>query len=160
MKKLLIVTAMLVTPSLSWAMCIATAPNLVLLRVDACQSVEIDASYSRPPAHASHERGTGIRGVLITGWVLKSELVWDGNAETADYLMDMGKASVDKPGTFFLEGRAYKVCPTLVGTEKTFISERPCCDVIPAKGICLAPSPIAIVREENVPQQWRKWEAE
>ncbi|MGI9263485.1 MAG: hypothetical protein ACR2QU_01065 [Gammaproteobacteria bacterium] len=159
MKKLLVFVAILAWPSLSWAMCAATAKNLLRVRVQACQSIKINASYSRPQAHAAHKQGSSVTGVLVTGWVLDSELVWNGNEETADYLVDIDKVPVNEAATFFIKGQANRLCPMMIGKEKTFISDRPCCDVIPAKGMCLVPSPIVIVKEENVPQRWQKREA-
>jgi hypothetical protein len=157
MRKLLIVIAILATPSAGWTMCAATAKNLIRVGVQTCQSTKINASYSRPPAHAAHKQGSSITGVLVTGWVLESELVWTGSEEAADYFVDTEKVPVKKAVTFFLEGQANRLCPTMAGKEATFISDRPCCDVIPAKGVCLVPSPIVIVKEEKVPQRWRKW---
>ena len=157
MRRLLIFIAIKAAPSAGWTMCAATAKNLILVGVQTCQSTRINASYSRPPAHAAHKQGSSITGVLVTGWVLESELVWAGDEKAADYFVDTEKVPVKKAATFFLEGQANRLCPTMIGKEATFITERPCCDVIPAKGVCLVPSPIVIAKEEKVPQRWRKW---
>jgi len=143
--------------SVGRAMCAATTKNLLRVEVYACQQIRIGASSSRPPAHALHKRGSSITGVLITGRVLESELVWEGNSSDADYLMEIAKISPDESRTFFLSGNASKICSALVGTEKPFITERPCCDVIPADGICLVPSTMTIVKEEKRPERWTKW---
>ena len=145
------------TVSAGRAMCAATTENLVRVEVYACQQIKIGASSSRPPAHAIHKRGSSITGILITGRVIESEIVWDADSNDAAYLVEAGKVSPGESSTFFLNGNASKICSVLVGTEKTFITERPCCDVIPADGVCLVPWSMTIVKEEKRPERWTKW---
>ena len=144
-------------PSFGYPMCAATTKNLVRIKVDACQEVRIDASSSRPPAHSIHKPGSTISGVLVTGTVIESTIVWDDDQSMAEYLMDGGKTHTDETITFFMSGKAANVCPAIVGREKTFVTDRPCCDLLPARGLCLVPSPILIFKQEPRPGRWRKW---
>ncbi len=142
------------------AMCAATTQNLVRLEVYACQQMTILASDTKRPAHRIHRRGSKITGALITGTVIESALVWDGDPRVAEYLFETGKLTVNESGTLFLRGAASKICPKLLGTEATFVTDRPCCDVIPADGLCLVPATIIIAKEERFPERWTIWSSQ
>lgn len=152
----LFLAGLVVVPS-AYAMCLATTKNLVRLEVHACQPVTIHASSSKPPAHAIHRRGSRIAGALVTGRVVESTLVWDGDASMAEYLFETGAAATDETSTFFLRGDASELCPDLIGTEATLVTDPPCCDTLPADGICLVPSTLPIARLEDDPDRWVEW---
>ncbi|MDT8321977.1 MAG: hypothetical protein RQ826_15775 [Xanthomonadales bacterium] len=139
------------------AMCAATTQNLVRLEVSACQQVKIRASDSPPAAHRMHRRGSCITGAMVTGRVISSTLVWDGDPGRAEYLVTGGKLPTDAFGTFFLGANASKTCPTLLGTEATLVTNRPCCDMLPADGLCLVPAAIPIAQVEKQPERWIEW---
>jgi hypothetical protein len=142
------------------AMCVATTRNLIHLEVTSCQRVEIHASASKPPAHPAHKRGSSITGTLITGRVVESKLVWDGDARSAEYMVESKTMKAWESTTLFLRGNASSICPELVGTAATFVTNPLCCDVIPADGLCLVPGTIPIVQEEKRPERWTTWESQ
>ena len=156
-RSLVLAIAGLLVVQLTHAMCVATTKNLVRLEVYACQRIKIDASSSRPPAHTIHRPGSSVIGTLITGRVIESALVWDGDSSNAAYLYETEKVATDESSTFFLRADASKICPKLLRKEATFVTDRPCCDVLPADGLCLVPATMTIVKEEKNPERWTKW---
>lgn len=157
MKHLLALLALLALPQMVGAMCAATTENLLRVEVFACQQVKIGASASRPPAHRLHKKGSSVSGALITGRVVVSERVWLGDERMAEYVMADRIAPLDESSTFFLPGNAARLCPALIKREKTFVTGRPCCDVLPGSGLCLVPGTLAVIHEEKNPRRWQKW---
>jgi uncharacterized protein (TIGR02246 family) len=153
-----VATALLAAPA-GHAMCVATTQNLLRVGVLQCQPIRIGASHPGNRSHAVHKRGSSVTGVLITGQVLDSEVVWDSRWTTeSDYVAQLPRVPTGQQHSFFLQGSADDICAGYVGTERIFITERPCCDVIPARGLCLVPAALAIVREEDSPERWEKWQ--
>lgn len=148
----------LLSVQIAHAMCVNTTKNLVRLEVSACQQVKFDASRSAPPAHAIHKRGSSITGTLVTGRVVESTVVWDGNPDSAEYLFETDAVATDRSASFFLDARASTTCAELLGNAVTFVTDRPCCDVLPAEGLCLIPETVAIARVEKRPERWHRWE--
>lgn len=157
MKYLIAIAVLLGASSFGYAMCVATTKNLLRVDVHACQKVKIGASSTRPPAHSIHKRGSSISGVLVTGRVVESTVVWDGDQSMAEYMMEGRKIPADESITFFMIGDAAKTCAAIVGAENTFVTDTPCCDTLPAKGICLVPRTMTIAMEEPRPERWHKW---
>ena len=140
------------------AMCVATTQNLLRVAILECQPIRIGASHPGDRSHAVHKRGSSITGVLVTGTVQDSTLVWDSRSTDRDYLAELPQLETGQQSSFFLQGSAEDICGRYVGTERIFITDRPCCDVIPARGLCLLPAPLTIVKEEKSPQRWEKWQ--
>ncbi len=157
MKYLIAITVSILVSSLGHAMCFATTEHLLRVKVHACQNIKIDASSSRPPAHAMHKRGSSISGALVTGWVVESTIVWDGDPNMAEYTFTLRKIPADESITFFVKEDASKICASILGKSKLFVTDTQCCDVLPARGLCLVPSTIIIAKEEKAPEQWAKW---
>ena len=143
--------------SLGHAMCIATTEHLVRVKVNACQKIKIDASSSRPPTHAIHKRGSSISGALVTGLVIESAIVWEGDPNMADYTFTPRKISADESITFFMNGDASQICAAIMGKSTLFVTDTQCCDVMPADGLCLMPPTMIIAKEEKAPERWAKW---
>lgn len=139
------------------AMCVATTRNLVRLKVNACQAITIQASGAIRPAHRIHKEGSSVTGVLVSGNVIESLLVWNGDPQSAEYTFESRKLNADALGSLFLEGDASEICQSLLGSETMFITDNPCCDVIPADGLCLVPGSIVIAKVENNPERWTIW---
>ena len=157
MKYLIAITLSILVSSLGHAMCLATTEHLVRVKVHACQNIKIDASSSRPPAHAIHKRGSSISGALVTGWVIESTVVWDGAPDMAEYTFTLRKIPADESIMFFVNGDASQICAAILGKSKLFVTDTECCDVLPADGLCLVPPTIIIAKEEKAPEQWTKW---
>ncbi|MDH5212885.1 MAG: hypothetical protein OEY04_01525 [Gammaproteobacteria bacterium] len=143
--------------SLGHAMCFATTEHLVRVEVHACQDIKIEASRSRPPAHAVHKGGSSISGALVTGLVIESTIVWDGNPDMAEHTFTVRKIHAGEPITFFVNGDSSQICAAIIEKSKLFVTDTQCCDVLPADGLCLVPPTMIIAKEEMVPEQWTKW---
>jgi len=157
MKYLIAITLSTLVSSLGHAMCFATTEHLVRVKVHACQKIKIDASSSRPPAHAIHKRGSSISGALVTGLVIESMIVWDGDPNMAEFTFTLRKIRADESITFFMNGDASQICAAIIGKSNLFVTDTQCCDVLPADGLCLVPPTIIIAKEEKAPEQWTKW---
>ena len=157
MKFLIAITLSTLVSSLGHAMCFATTEHLVRVKVHACQEIKIDAGRSRPPAHAIHKRGSSISGALVTGLVIESTVVWDGDPSMAEYTFTLREISADDSITFFMNGDASQICAAVIGKTKLFVTDTQCCDVFPAAGLCLVPPTMIIAKEEKAPEQWTKW---
>ena len=157
MKYLIAITLSIFVSSVCHAMCFATTEHLVRVKVHACQKIKIDASSSRPPAHAIHKRGSSISGALVTGMVIESTIVWDGEPNMAKYTFTLREIRADESITFFMNGDASQICAAIIGKSKLFVTDTQCCDILPADGLCLVPSTMIIAKEEKAPEQWTKW---
>jgi len=157
MKYLIAITVSILVSSLGHAMCFATTEHLVRVKVHTCQKIKIDASSSRPPAHAMQKRGSSISGALVTGLVIESTKVWDGDPTMAEYTFTVRKIGADEPITFFMNGDAAKICAAIIGKTNLFVTDTQCCDVLPADGLCLVPPTMIIAKEEKAPERWTKW---
>ena len=157
MKYLIAIILSTLVSSLGHAMCFATTEHLVRVKVHACQKIKIDASSSRPPAHAIHKRGSSISGALVTGLVIESTIVWDGDPNMAEYTFTLRKIRADESITFFMNGDASQICAAIIGKSNLFVTDTQCCDVLPADGLCLVPPTMIIAKEEKAPEQWTKW---
>ena len=157
MKYLIAITLSILVSSLGHAMCFATTEHLVRVKVHTCQKTKIDASSSRPPAHTIHKRGSSISGALVTGLVIESTIVWDGDPDMAEYTFTVRKIGGDESITFFMNGDAPQICAEIIGKTKLFVTDTQCCDVLPADGLCLVPPTMIIAEEEKAPEQWTKW---
>ena len=107
------------TVSAGRAMCAATTENLVRVEVYACQQIKIGASSSRPPAHAIHKRGSSITGILITGRVIESEIVWDADSNDAAYLVEAGVRAGDSSCLGFSAGEQPLASNSIAQTANT-----------------------------------------
>jgi hypothetical protein len=157
MKYLIVIALSTLVSSLGHAMCFATTEHLVRVKVLACQPIKIDASSSRPPAHAMHKRGSSISGALVTGLVIESTVVWDGDPGMAEYTYTLRKIRADESITFFMDGDASQICAAIIGKTNLFVTDTQCCDVWPADGLCLVPTTMIIAKEEKAPEKWTKW---
>jgi hypothetical protein len=157
MKYLIAITLSTLVSSLGHATCFATTEHLVRVKVLACQTIKIDASSSRPPAHAIHKRGSSISGALVSGLVIESTIVWDGDPSMAEYTYTLRKIRADESITFFMDGDASQICAAMTGKTNLFVTNTQCCDVWPADGLCLVPTTMIIAKEEKAPEQWTKW---
>jgi hypothetical protein len=157
MKYLIAITLATLVSSLGHATCFATTEHLVRVKVQACQKTKIDASSSRPPAHAIHKSGTSISGALVTGLVIESTVVWDGDPSMLEYTFTLRTIRADESITFFMHGDASQICAAIIGKSNMFVTDTQCCDVWPAEGLCLVPQTMIIAKEENTPEQWTKW---
>lgn len=159
MKYLIAIALSTLVSSLGNTMCVATTEHLVRVTVNACQKIKIDASSSRPPAHAIHKRGSSISGALVTGLVIESTIVWNGDPNMADYTFTPRKISADESITFFMNGDASQICAAIMGKSALFVTDTQCCDVLPADGLCLVPPTMIIAREEKAPERWTEWQS-
>ena len=75
----------------------------------------------------------------------------------AKYVFNLRKIATDESITFFMDGDASQICAAFMGKSTLFITNTPCCDVLPADGLCLVPSTMIIAREEKAPEKWTKW---
>jgi len=157
MKYLIAITLSALVSSLGHATCFATTEHLIRVKVNACQKIKLDASNSRPPAHAMHKRGSSISGALVTGLVIESTMVWDADPSMARYTFTLRKIRADESITFFMNGNASQICAAIIGKSDLFVTDTQCCDFWPAEGLCLVPSTMIIAREEKAPEQWTKW---
>jgi len=157
MKYLIVITLSILASSLGHAMCFATTEHLVRVKVHACQNIKIEASRSRPPAHAIHKRGSSISGALVTGLVIESTIVWEGDPDMAEYTFTVRKIRRGEPITFFVNGDSSQICAAIIEKSKLFVTDAQCCDVLPADGLCLVPPTMIIAKEEKAPEQWTKW---
>jgi hypothetical protein len=139
------------------ATCFATTEHLIRVKVQACQKIKIDASSSRPPAHTIHKRGSNIGGVLVTGLVIESTMVWDGDPNMAEYTFTLREIHADDSITFFMNVDASITCAAIIGRSSLFVTNTQCCDVMPAEGLCLVPPTMIIAEEEKAPERWTKW---
>lgn len=144
----------------AFALCALTTENLLRIEIYACQPVAIGASVSTSDTHAIHKRGARMKGTLITGRVVASNSVWLADSDDGRYIVEAPIVPAGIVASFFVQGSVRDNCDDSVGTELVFVTDRPCCDVIPASGLCLIPESIAIVREEHMPERWSKWQDE
>jgi hypothetical protein len=157
MKHLIAITLASLISFPGHAMCFATTEHLVRVKVQACQNIKIDASSSRPPSHTTHKPGSSISGALVTGLVVESTVVWDGDPNMLDYTFPLRAIRADESITFFMHGDASQICAPIIGKTKMFVTETQCCDVWPAEGLCLVPQTMIIAKEEKAPERWTKW---
>lgn len=145
----LILTILLTSPG--DAMCVATMEHRVSVQVHACQKIELHASSSRPRSHLIHKRGSSIGGALVTGRTIKSTTLWDGPPDLAEYAFTPRTIVADESVTLFVPGKASQICDSIVGETVWFVTETPCCDVLPLDGLCLIPSTMIIASKEAAP---------
>ncbi len=157
MKYLIAITLSNLVSSVGHAACFATTEHLIRVKVQACQNIKIDASSSRPPAHAIHKRGSSISGALVTGLVIESTIVWDGDPDMAEYTFTLREIRADESITLFMNGDASQICPAIIGQSNLFVTDTQCCDVLPADGLCLVPPTMIIAKEEKAPERWAVW---
>lgn len=146
MRFLVLLTGLLQV-QISWADCVARPEILFSLKVGACQAVNIGNSALSP----SFTEG-GVKGVLLSGRIVSSKLVWHNT--DARGLAPRESFEVDSYQTVFVPGESDEVCKMEVGEDRWMITSRPCCDIVPARGLCVVPWSMEIATENISEQNW------
>lgn len=134
------------------AKCVATAQDLLLLEVAACQAITLEGD----PAHGGGRHPAQTSGVLLTARVREARKVVQDSA--SDHPVQQGPVvSGGQWANFFVDAAASR-CPTLrAGSPRWFITVPRCCDVLPPRGKCVLPGTLQEVRPEPRPERWHPW---
>lgn len=128
----------------SHATCITRPEVRSEVRVVSCSSAAFGASDV-----SLARSGQRVSGALLVVDVKSSELVW--SPDTARSTSEVTAWRNGDRKSLFVAKPSTDVCPKHVPAELTVVTSLPCCDTLPATGVCLLPESVVLVTISDVP---------